>query len=158
MDNSLNRLIDGMVSTLRQEVIPHIDTEFARGQAFGVIYMLKSLQLRAEWSPEFIGKQLSEQLELADQAKAYLKGVEAPKLPEAAAPDASVAELQAQRDHNDQRICALIEWHGNASSALGAEKWAGLERELRTFMDKQMKHELKPSAKPIFAEISSGAD
>lgn len=42
MNNSLERLIDGMVATLREEVIPQVGTEFARGQAFGVIYMLNS--------------------------------------------------------------------------------------------------------------------
>ena len=56
MNNSLHRLIDGMVATLRSEVIPNIGTEFARGQAFGVIYMLNSIRLRAEWSSAFHGE------------------------------------------------------------------------------------------------------
>ena len=42
MNNSLPRLIDGMVATLRKEVIPRVEGDFARGQAFGVIYMLKA--------------------------------------------------------------------------------------------------------------------
>ena len=46
MNNSLPRLIDGMVATLRKEVIPRVDGDYARGQAFGVIYMLNSLKLR----------------------------------------------------------------------------------------------------------------
>ena len=44
MNNSLPRLIDGMVATLRKEVIPHIEGDFARGQAYGVIYMLEQHQ------------------------------------------------------------------------------------------------------------------
>ena len=47
MNNSLPRLIDGMVAMLRKEVIPHIEGDFARGQAYGVIYMLSSIKLRA---------------------------------------------------------------------------------------------------------------
>ena len=58
MNNSLPRLIDGMVATLRKEVIPHINGDFARGQAFGVIYMLSSIKLRAAWSNAFLSKQL----------------------------------------------------------------------------------------------------
>ena len=65
MNNSLPRLIDGMVATLRKEVIPHIDGDFARGQAYGVIYVLNSIKLRAAWSNAF----LSEQLRALEEAK-----------------------------------------------------------------------------------------
>ena len=58
MNNSLPRLIDGMVATLRKEVIPHIEGDFARGQAFWVIYMFNSLKLRASWLNEFLIEQL----------------------------------------------------------------------------------------------------
>ena len=58
MNNSLPRLIDGMVATLRKEVIPRIEGEYARGQAFGVIYMLNSLKLRCSWSNAFLLEQL----------------------------------------------------------------------------------------------------
>ena len=58
MNNSLPRLIDGMIATLRKEVIPHIDGDFARGQAYGVIYMLSSIKLRAAWSNAFLSEQL----------------------------------------------------------------------------------------------------
>ena len=71
MNNSLPRLIDGMVATLRREVIPHIDGDFARGQAFGVIYMLNSLKLRASWSNEF----LIEQLRALEEASRDLSGL-----------------------------------------------------------------------------------
>ena len=59
MNNSLPRLIDGMVATLRKEVIPRVDGEYARGQAFGVIYMLNSLKLRCSWSNAFLLEQLT---------------------------------------------------------------------------------------------------
>ena len=71
MNNSLPRLIDGMVATLRKEVIPHIEGDFARGQAFGVIYMLNSLKLRASWSNEF----LIEQLRALEEASRELDGL-----------------------------------------------------------------------------------
>ena len=58
MNNSLARLIDGMVATLRKEVIPRVEGDYARGQAFGVIYMLNSLKLRCSWSNAFLVEQL----------------------------------------------------------------------------------------------------
>ena len=77
MNNSLPRLIDGMIATLREEVIPHVEGEFARGQAFGLIYMLNSIRLRADWSPAFVGEQLAAQgarhpaADAAQQAPSY---------------------------------------------------------------------------------------
>ena len=55
MNNSLPRLIEGMVATLRSEIIPHLDGEFARGQAFGVIYMLNNIRRSEE---RRVGKEL----------------------------------------------------------------------------------------------------
>jgi hypothetical protein len=65
VNNSLPRLIDGMVQTLQKEIIPHIEGDYARGQAYGVIYMLNSIKLRASWSCGF----LLEQLRALDEAK-----------------------------------------------------------------------------------------
>ncbi|MDX2396495.1 hypothetical protein NJL88_41805, partial [Streptomyces sp. DK15] len=58
MNNSLPRLIDGMIATLRREIIPNIEGDFARGQAIGVIYMLNSIQRRASWSNRYFHEQL----------------------------------------------------------------------------------------------------
>ena len=112
MNNSLERLIDGMAATLRTDVIPHIEGDYARGQAFGVIYMLNSLKLRASWSNAFLLGQLQPLQEAgcalgslaADLPGAPLPAVATPKdLPEA-------AELQAARDEGDAQMCALIDW------------------------------------------------
>lgn len=155
MNNSLKRMIEGMVATLRQELIPHLDTEFARGQAFGVIYMLNSIQLRATWSPEFVGEQIAAQLALRDALSPLLAGLDAPELPQAAPDGANVQALEALRDDNESRVCALIGWHG---AALDTDTATEMERQLRIYMDRQLRHELQTSAKPMFAEMSSGAE
>ena len=54
MNHSLERLLDGIVETLRVDIIPKLEGEFVRGQAFGIIYALKSLKLRTSWSPAFL--------------------------------------------------------------------------------------------------------
>lgn len=156
MNNSLKRMIDGMVATLRQEVIPQIGSEFARGQAFGVIYMLNSIGMRANWSPEFVDAQIAAQLALAEALAPLLAGLDAPALPQAATVGLGVSALEAHRDDNEARVCALIEWHGRA--ALDVDRRLAIEAVFRSYMDRQLKHELQTSAKPMFAEMSSGAE
>ena len=158
MNNSLHRLIDGMVATLRGEVIPQIGTEFARGQAFGVIYMLNSIRLRAEWSGAFYREQLAAQIELRDALQPLVAGTGAPGLPEAAVPGSETKVLEALRDANEGRICDFIDWMTHASATLGKEKLVSLEAALHRYMERQLKFELTTSAKPMFAEMSSGAE
>ena len=160
MNNSLPRLIDGMVATLRKEVIPHIDGDFARGQAFGVIYMLNSLKLRASWSNEF----LVEQLRALEEASRELDGLAA-ELPGAPLPDVhapaeapSAADLETVRNAGDARISELIDWLAAHRVSLGAETAARAEAAIDRYLHRQSKWELATSAKPMFVEISGGAE
>ncbi len=155
MNNSLPRLIDGMVATLRREIIPNIEGDFPRGQAYGLIYMLNSLKLRAAWSNAFLGDQLralddlSHELETLDLPGAPLPNVSAaPTLPDAKA-------LEAARDAGDARVCELIDWlASNNEGAAAVQARAAIDR----YLNRQARHELATSAKPMFVEISSGAE
>lgn len=158
MNNSLHRLIDGMVATLRSEVIPNLATEFARGQAFGVIYMLNSIRLRAEWSGAFHGELIAAQLELGEALAPLVTGLGAPEMPEAEKTGSPATQLEALRDRNDSRICALIDWMSQNTAALGKDRAAAFEAALHRYMDRQSKFELSTSAKPMFAEMSAGAE
>ncbi len=158
MNNSLERMLEGMAATLRQEIIPNLSTEFARGQAFGLIYMLNSIALRAGWSPAFIAEQLAAQLALADALTPLLEGFDAPALPQKATAGLVGKALEAVRDDNDGRICALIEWVDTKGIQLGQERAGAIEAQLRQHMDRQLKQELQTSAKPMFAEMSSGSE
>lgn len=156
MNNSLNRMIDGMVATLRDAVIPQIGSEFARGQAFGVIYMLNSIRLRADWSPAFVDAQIDIQLVLRDALMPLVANLDAPPLPTAPLSGMNLRALEVLRDDNDARICALLDWAGNAR--LRDEAADRIETALRLCMDQQLKLELQTSAKPMFAEMSSGSE
>jgi len=160
MNNSLPRLIDGMVATLRKEVIPHIEGDFARGQAFGVIYMLNSLKLRASWSNEF----LIEQLRALEDAARELVGIgaETPAdlVPSVRTPDQAPAstELEAMRNQGDERISALIDWLAAHQDSVSATAAAQIEATIDRYLHRQLKWELSTSAKPMFVEISGGAE
>ncbi|MGQ0622475.1 MAG: hypothetical protein ACT4QA_21635 [Panacagrimonas sp.] len=158
MNNSLARLIEGMVATLRSEVIPHVDTEFARGQAYGVIYLLNSIRLRAEWSAGFFREQLAAQLELREALAPLHKELDGPDLPDTAPTGADSKTLELLRDANDERICELIVWRSDKAALIGTERANVIEAALQRYMNRQLKWELQTSAKPMFAEMSSGSE
>lgn len=160
MNNSLPRLIDGMVAALRSEIIPRIEGDFARGQAYGVIYMLNSLKLRASWSNGFLAEQLralddvSRALETlgADLPGAPLPDVRAP----AALPEA--ATLEAERDRGDARIGDLIEWLAANAATLAPAPRAAAQAAIDRYLDRQARHEIATSARPMFREMSGGVE
>ena len=160
MNNSLPRLIDGMVATLRKEVIPHIEGDFARGQAFGVIYMLNSLKLRASWSNEFLVEQLRALEEAARELDEFGAEIPAALVPGARAPREAPAsaELEAMRNQGDERISALIDWLAEHRESVSAEAAARIEATIDRYLHRQLKWELSTSAKPMFVEISGGVE
>lgn len=139
MNNSLQRLVDGMIATLRHEVIPATEGEFARGQAFGVIYMLESLKLRAEWSDAYLGEQ--------EAAWAELLGSVRDPLPEGVAPPP--AEAQA----GDAWVCDAYDRIAGTEAAA-----APLKAVLDAYVHRCLRHEIKTSARPMFAEMSLGRE
>ena len=64
MSTSFDRLIDGMIDTLRAHVLPNSADDFARGQLFSVIFALNSLKLNADWK----AGPLLEQVRVQDSA------------------------------------------------------------------------------------------
>ena len=74
MNNSFARLIDGMNATLRSEVLSRLDDEFARGQVFGVINLLNTFKVRADWSTGFLLEQLAVQRTALDGVAALMQG------------------------------------------------------------------------------------
>lgn len=160
MNNSLPRLIEGMIATLRREVIPHIDGDFARGQAIGIIYMLNSIQRRASWSNRFFHEQLlafntvSRRLQvLASQ----LPGAPLPSVPEPLDLPLEGA-LESARDAGDEQLCILIDWLAEHRDGLSADIVADVEAILGDYLNRQLKWDIETSAKPMFTEISRGRE
>jgi hypothetical protein len=149
-----------MVATLRKEVIPRVEGDFARGQAFGVIYMLNSLKLRCSWSNAF----LVEQLKALEDASRGLRAIAA-ELPGAPLPDVrapaeltDAKELEAMRDAGDAHLCDLIDWLAANRARLPDAAASHAEKIVDAYLARQAKHEISTSAKPMFVEISAGAE
>ena len=160
MNNTLPRLIDGMVATLRKDIIPHVEGEYARGQAFGVIYMLNSLKLRASWSNGFLTEQLRALNDL-DRALTPLAAElpDAPRLETQTPLDLpESATLEAQRDAGNQRLCELIDWLAANDADVPSETRARVDSAINAYLNRQSRYELTTSAKPMFVEMSGGAE
>lgn len=148
MNNSFARLIEGMVDVLRRDLIPVMNGEFARGQAYGVIFMLESLKLRGDWSPAFLGEQVGALRDLHDAIAAM------PNRP-ANMPSLSIplAADVPSRDLGDREVAALIDW-----LAVQSPPPVAIQDALDAYLTRQIRYELTTSARPMFAEISLGRD
>ena len=159
MNNSFDRLLTGLIATLRQEIIPQLDGEFVRGQAFGIIYMLEFLRLRGSWSAAFLEPQLQALDSLADSL-ANIPGLPAnaprpqPGQPYPTRPTA----MEALRDAGDEQVSQLIDWLGSHGATLDKNVADATDNALRAYIRQQLRHEIQTSARPMFAEISLGKE
>jgi hypothetical protein len=163
MNNSFSRLIDGMCATLRTEVLSRLDDEFARGQVFGVINLLNTFKVRADWSAGFLLDQLAAQRTALDAVAAVARSTGTadtlPTLPAGVTPAVPpIQALLAARDEGNDAIAALLAWVDDQRATLGADAAAQVDDLLRTAMRAEVAIELKNSPRPLFAEMSSGRE
>ena len=155
MNNSFARLIDGMCATLRAEVLTRLDDDFARGQVFGVINLLNTFKVRADWSTGFLLEQIAAQQQALDGVRPL---VNLP-LPDAPLPQpVPVADLLARRDEANRALAAVTAWLDGDGARLPEAQRAQIEAQLRQAMRAEVDLELKHSPRPLFAEMSSGKD
>jgi hypothetical protein len=165
MNNSFARLMDGMCETLRAEVLTRLRDDFARGQVYGVINLLNTLKVRADWSPRLLLEQIDAQargLSRAAEAARELAPVEAEALPAPAsgAPSAgqSIEALLATRDANNRTIGAWLAWLDATRDRWPGPSTARVEEPLREAMRAEVDLELRFAPRPLFAEMSSGRE
>jgi uncharacterized protein (DUF58 family) len=155
MNNSFTRLIDGMCATLRAEVLTRLDDDFARGQVFGVINLLNTFKVRADWSAGFLLEQIAAQQRVLDAVRPLV----ALALPDAPLPQpVPVADLLSRRDEGNQALATVLAWLDADGLQLSAEQRAQVEAQLRQAMRTEVDLELKHSPRPLFAEMSSGRE
>ncbi|HMO47377.1 MAG TPA: hypothetical protein PKB14_15255 [Rubrivivax sp.] len=155
MNNSFPRLIDGMCATLRSEVLTRLDDEFARGQVFGVINLLNTFKVRADWASGFLLEQIAAQQQALDALRPLVDVA----LPAAPLPSAvPIAELLERRDEGNRALEAVMRWLGAEGDALPAGRRGEIEAWLRRAMRAEVDLELKYAPRPLFAEMSSGRE
>ncbi|HEV7575217.1 MAG TPA: hypothetical protein VGO85_04170 [Caldimonas sp.] len=163
MNNSFDRIVDGMCATLRSEVLTRLDDVFARGQVFGVINLLNTFKVRADWSAGFLLEQIAAQRSALASVAALIEGqpgaAALPALPAGAVPQpVPIAELLAMREAGNRCIAELLRWLDAQRATLSPELASGIDTQLRTAMRAEVSIELKNSPRPLFAEMSSGTE
>jgi hypothetical protein len=149
-----------MVATLRTEVIPHVEGDYARGQAYGVIYMLNSLKLRASWSNGFLMEQVRALEDVWRALHTVALDLPGAPIPAMQAPPAllDAAAMEAARNEGDKNLCDLIDWLATNRRALSLEALRRAEEIIDGYIERQSKFELSTSAKPMFVEMSGGSE
>lgn len=111
MSMPLSRLIEGMIASLRDTVLPEVTSDFARGQLEASLNLLATMALRAEWSPAIHQRQLAHQAETFARLAPLLAGIpeakallEMPVRPE----PISTETLAAWVAENSERAIRLI--------------------------------------------------
>lgn len=159
MNNSFARLIDGTTTTLRAEVLPRIDDEYARSQLWGVINLLNTLKVRADWSAGFLMQQLEAQRRALGTAAECLRGETAlpAEVPGPVPQIPSAADLMAARDQGNRVIARLLAWLAEPPPGVEAGALAAAEAALLGAMRAEVEIELKHSPRPLFAQMSGAA-
>lgn len=155
MNNSYARLIDGMCATLRTEVLTRLDDEFARGQVYGVINLLNTFKVRADWSTGFLLEQIAAQQQALEVIRP-LTGLPLPADP--LPPTTPVAELLARRDAGNRALESVLAWLDGPEGTADPERRAQVEAHLRRALRAEVDLELKHAPRPLFAEMSSGRE
>lgn len=153
MNIALDRLIEGMIATLRTDIIPHLADSYARGQAVGVIDLLNNIQPRIEWAQQPVRERILAKREVLCEIDRIAPGL----LPELSMEElsASAEGLMAEHARLDAAIGdALRRLHGAADVENKYEALTILRKHLH---DEQVE-EIKKIRKPLFAEIASGSD
>jgi hypothetical protein len=152
MTIALERLFEGIIATLRADVIPHVGDPYARGQAVGVIDLINNMGPSVEWARAPLLQKVRERRELLRTVAKLLGSAEAEG---EAAPEAmESAELARERDRLDGAICeAMATAHARSRIDDAARDALGLI--IRHAHDEAAR-DLKLTRKPLFGEISGG--
>jgi len=158
--NSLERILDGIMSALTSEVVPRVDDAFARGQALAIVDLLRNLGPRLEWSHAILWRQIEAQEAALRQVAELCAGLAT--RPPAVAPRGfagehpSANELVSRKDDLDGTISATLIWLNSERRRLPAAIGDEIEATIHRYMHQQLQRDMSLTAMPLFKEISKG--
>jgi hypothetical protein len=157
--NSVPALCRMLSKALRNDVLPHLEDTFARGQLFAVIYVLNNLERQADWSSAQLASDVERtQSAVRDAKKALL----ASAIPLAELPSTALATgttLQARCDAANSDMCALLGWFaGQADSGAARLNLEQIESTLIERATQIVDEQRRRVAPSMMKEMSGGAD
>ncbi len=161
MSNSLERILDGVMSVLTDDIVPRVDDAYVRGQALAIVDLLRNLGPRLEWSHAILWNQIEAQEAALTRiaalcAKQSLRPPPfAPRNFAGAHPSAN--ELRSRKDDLEGVISATLIWLTAERARLPAATAGEIEAIIRRYMHEQLQRDMSLTAMPLFKEISKGA-
>ncbi len=153
MNNSPDRIFEDVVRLLLDQVLPRLDEEAVRSQVFAAVFMIETLRLRTDWAAEPLVAQIRAQDALFAQLAALGPAMPAlpagPRVPE---PCLCGQDLLALRDAGDAVIAGLVS--GPVAPDAGVQ--ARMDALLAAYVRLELELERPYTAKPMFAQMSSG--
>ena len=159
MNNSLDRLFAGIVASLGSEIIPRLEDEFARGQAYAIVDLLTNLRPRIDWAVGPLSEQIAAQLAAARRINELAQSLPngPPNLPPALAamPEPVAGEaLRRLRDQLDDHLCNVIDWQNQPPASVPEAAVAAIVAVTAKYMQEQVRREVSLLARPLFGEIA----
>ncbi|HEY2417931.1 MAG TPA: hypothetical protein VGH84_08425 [Steroidobacteraceae bacterium] len=154
MNNSLPRLYEGMAATLAERILPHIDDDFARGQAYGVIYLLQCLSLRTDWSDAYLQPQWNALQATGERLAPLLRDVQG--APAVDAPVSAGATLHQRCEAGRAALCAAYDWAERHPADLPVDALKAIRAVWQGFIEADLKHELSQRVALPYSEMSTG--
>ena len=151
MSFDLNRLFEGVVETLRAEVIPHVGGGYARGQAVGVIDLISNISGRVEWARRPLIEAVEEKIKLLAVVATAL-GEPAPAEREPAE-GLDAGPLIVELGRLDAEICEAMQRARRRGDDAGAREALAL---LIRHAHDEASAAMKWTRKPQFGEMASG--
>lgn len=152
MNISLQRLLEGIITTMRNDVIPHVTEAYARGQAVGVIDLLNNIGPRLEWARGPLLIDIEEKRAVLNTAAKCLPGAAVSVGEEALG---ETIDLQAERDRLDGLIGDVLAVLMAEDAPHSPERAQALAL-IRGHLHDSLTREMALTRKPLFAEIASG--
>lgn len=146
-------LIDGVIATLNENVLPELKDEYARGQTFAAIYLLTDLRTRGDWAASCLIDHLTLQLTaFEDLASLSQDDKGFPTAPFGSEMlERSVKELMTARQHGNEYLEAVQNWI-DRNDAVGSS----LERRLLQALAQAVELDIALSPKPIYGKVARG--
>lgn len=152
MNIPLQRLIEGIIATMRADVIPHVSDSYARGQAVGVIDLLNNIAPRVEWAQAPLAGLVDSKRSLLAEIADAVPGIVMPAPPSEPHTADDLLALKARLDGAIGDAIAVI-WPRRSEP--GYDRAAAL---VAAHLHDEMAAEMKNTRKPLFAEIAKGGD
>ena len=161
MSKSFDLLMDGMIETVRLRILPQLNDDSIRGQAYGIVFALNGLKLAADWAVAPLRSQIILQDKAFAEFTRLAAGLKGPEVPsgDRVTPDApESAELERLRNDGDRRLGELLIWASGACASADPERARAIQTMLRRFISDQLKVDLSIMAKPMFHELATGQE